>query len=284
MLLLNLALYITCAAEIIYTTFGLNYYVAQILFYLIASVLVALGIKSIGISEKWSMSIIAGVVVVLGVLALFNLAGGMKFSAGTPLMFVSLYAMSMFSFSAVFSVPQVVRFISDKSKIRRSVILGVGCNVAITLAFSLITVYACKVVTTVATIGLSEYLGPIVKILSAVFVVLAVLTSYLSISLAQIQVIREQTKLPKLPVWLISTLPAIIVALLLPLSYNSYIELVGGVFAIIIALMVLPAYYNSVKNSSGLLLGDKVGKNVILIAVIFVFYILMAAGALIPIN
>jgi amino acid permease len=284
MLLLNLALYITCTAEIMASTFGMNYHIAEIFFYILASALVVFGVKSIGISEKLSMGLIAVVVIVLGVLSLPHREGGLEFSGGAPLVFVSLYSMCMFSFSAVFSVPQVVNYIADKTKIRRCVILGIACNAAITLVFSLITAYSCAEVTKVATVGLSATFGSGAKILSAVFVALAMLTSYLSIALAQIEVVREHTKWKRTPVWLISTIPTIVIAGILPLSYHSYIELVGGVFAIIVAGMVLPSYYRSVRGGNGLLLGDRVGKSVAPVVVILIFYLLMATGALIPIS
>ncbi|MDR3072345.1 MAG: hypothetical protein LBU41_02510 [Clostridiales Family XIII bacterium] len=284
MLLLNLALYVTCAAEILHETFGLNYYFSEVLFYAVASGLVALGIKSIGVSEKISMVIIAAVVLSLGILTLPHRTGGMLLTGGTPSIFLSLYAMCMFSFSAVFSVPQVVHYIKDKTKIRRCIILGIACNATITLSFSLIVAFGVANVTKVATIGLSDSIGTLAKTLSAIFVTLAMLTSYLSIALAQIQVVRQHTGMKMAPVWCFSTVPTLLMAVLLPLSYHAYIELVGGVFAIIIATMALPSYFRSVRGSDKLLLGVRTGKSKISVMAIFFCYLLMAAGALIPVS
>jgi hypothetical protein len=283
MLLLNLALYVTCAAEVLHETFGLNYYLSEILFYAAASGLVALGIKSIGVSEKVSMVVIAAVVLVLGILSLPHKDGGMSLSGGTPSVVISLYAMCMFSFSAVFSVPQVVHYIEDKTKIRRCIVLGIVCNAAITLSFSLIVALGVSNVTKVATVGLSDAIGFLAKVLSAIFITLAMLTSYLSIALAQIQIVRQHTKMKMASVWCFSTIPTILMALLLPLSYHTYIELVGGVFAIIIATMVLPSYFRSVRGSDKLMLGARTGKSKISVIAIFFCYLLMAAGALVPV-
>lgn len=283
LLLLNLTLYITCAAEVA-ASFGLPMFAAKLVFYAVASLVVALGIKSIGVSEKISMAIIGGVVVVLGVMSLGGLEHSLpSFAGGLPAA-IAVYSLCMFSFSALFAVPQVVSYIGDKSRIRRCVLAGIGANAAITLLFSLIVNFASNPVTPVATVGLSRRFGAVAAVLCGIFVLLAMLTSFLSIALAQIDIIREKLRAPYMLAWLAATLPSLLLAWLLPLGFISYIEIVGGVVAVIVAVMILPSYRRAVGAEGGAPLLGRAAKSRVLLAAVLAFYLLMAAGSLIPVG
>lgn len=285
MLLMNMTLYITCAAEVAQSVFGVSLVLAKCIFYGVASLLVIMGIKAVGISEKYSMLLIGVVVAALGALSLSKARMPFPLIKSTsPAAMVALYSMGMFSFSAVFSVPQVVNHIGDKSKIRRSVMAGIGLNALITMVFLVITVMASQQVTPVATVGLSLQHGFGVAVLSAVFVILAMLTSFLSIALAQIEVVREKTQAHPVVAWLCSTLPTVLLAVFLPLGIASYVEIVGGIFAIIVVLMVLPSYRHAVKGALGPLLLGKTGRSGWLVALLALMYLVMSAGALIPLD
>lgn len=133
-----------------------------------------------------------------------------------------------------------------------------------------------------ATLGLSLRFGPVAAVLCTVFVSLAMLTSFLSIALAQIDILREKLRARYMVAWLAATLPTLLMAAGLPLGFISYIELVGGVVAIIVALLLLPAYRRAIRGASGPLLLGRAAKSRVLVFVILAFYLLMAAGSLIP--
>lgn len=284
LLLFNLTLYIVCAADIVSATFGLPMYAAKLIFYVLASLIVAFGIKPIGIGEKYSMMIIGGTILALGILSFgrmeYTLPGIVWEDSGA----VALYAMCMFSFSALFAVPQVVTYTEDKGKIRLCILLGIGCNALLTLVFSLIVNFACAEVTTVATLGLSLEFGPAAAIICTILVSLAMFTSFLSIALAQIDILREKLRLGYMPAWLAATVPTLLMALLLPLGFLSYIEIVGGIVAIIVAMMILPAYRHAIKGQRSRLLLGRAGRSFALVLIVLAFYLLMAAGSLIPIG
>lgn len=284
MLLFNLALYTVCAAEVLAGATGLSVALCKLVFYLVASLVVALGVKSIGVSEKISMLLIGAVVLVLGAITLPRGAAPLPFSSGSPAVVLALYSISMFSFSALFSVPQVVHYIRDAGKIRRCVALGIGCNAALTLAFALIVAMAGGPVTAVATVGLAARYGAGVQALCALFVLLAMLTSFLSIALAQIEILEEKTHMPGWAAWLLATLPVLAASLLLPLAFIDYIELVGGAFAVIVVFMVLPAYRRATAAAPGPLLLGRAGKSRPVLLLVFLAYIAMAAASFIPVQ
>ncbi len=275
-LLLNLTLYLTCAAEVMTDVFGMPGWAAKVVFYIAASLVVLPGLKVIGISEKYSMIIMFGVIVMLSVLAVGHTDGQVVLISGSIVRTTALYSLCMFSFSALFSVPQIAAGLHDKSKVKKCILAGIGTNAAITFVFTMIVLKVSPSVTKVATVGLSEVYGTGVKIACAVFVILAMLTSFLSISLAQLDIIHEELKISRFLCWISATLPVLLLAVILPFGYRSYIELVGGAVAIIIAVLILPAFRNAVRGvKRGLILG-RYSHSKLLLPALFVFYIIMA--------
>jgi len=283
-LLLNLTIYIVVAADIVLETFNLSLNYAKIIFYAVSSLIVLFGIKIIGVSEKYSMILIAAVILFLSLLSINNARNDIAYDFGHPSMVLSLYGMIMFSFSALFSVPQVANNIEDKTKIKTAVFAGIGANALITFFFTLAVLIASNNITRVATIGLSDSLGQRTKTLCSIFVILAMLTSYWSIALAQLDIISEEMKINRKLSWLIATVPTLFMSIFLPGTLISYIQIVGGVVAIIAALLIVPAYYKAVKHSHDRLILGKYGKSKSLLYIIFAFYILMAISSFIKIN
>ena len=275
-LLMNLTLYLTCAAEVMTGVFGLSGWATKLIFYLVASIIILPGLKVIGISEKYSMVLIGAVLIFLSVLTIGNSGGQIAFFSGGIIRTTALYSLCMFSFSALFSVPQIAVGLNDRKKVRRCVLAGIGTNAVITFLFTMIVLRVTPSVTKVATVGLSNQYGYTVKIACAIFVILAMLTSFWSISLAQLDIIREELKLGRSLCWIIATLPVLILSLVLPLGYLSYIEIVGGAVAIIIAILVLPAYKNAIIGVEKELVLGRFARSKILLGVLFIFYIIMA--------
>ena len=282
-LFLNLTIYMLVASEVISSLSGLSETSIKFLFYGFSSAIVLLGIRIIGISEKFSMVFLGIVVLYLTSLAKWNLQRDLALGFGDPLKAMALYGLCMFSFSALFSVPQVVNHIADKSKIRRSIIAGMGANALITLVFSAAVLTASGQVTKVATIGLSRSMGTASELACALFVLLAMLTSYWSIALAQLEILREQTGLGRAWCWLIATLPTLWMAMVLPAGFIDYIQIAGGSVAVIIGCMVLPAYRVSIRGSEKPLLLGKTGSSAGLPFVLFFFYVIMAASSFIEV-
>jgi len=283
-LLFNLTIYIICASDVMADTFLMSRTTAKILFYILSSSIVLFGIKIIGISEKYSMILIGLVVLYLSLLSKWNAVRPLNYNFGDPVKAVALYGMLMFSFSALFSVPQVVNNIGNKSRIKFSIIMGIGANALITLIFIISVLSSSKRITMVATIGLSESLGFASKIACSIFVILAMLTSYWSIAMAQLDIIHEETKIDRRLCWLIATVPTMLISIFLPGSYISYIQIAGGGVAVIIACLLLPTYYQAVIYSNDKLILEKTGRSKGLLFIVFLFYMVMAISSFIKIG
>jgi hypothetical protein len=283
-LLFNLAIYILVAAEVFTEIFGAAPFISKLIFYIAGSLIIVAGIKIIGVSEKYSMIIIGGVVLFLTVMSLNNPVRNMKFSLGNYTGSFALYGLVMFSFSALFSIPQAANNIEDKNKLKTAVITGIGINAAITLAFTVSAITASENVTQVATIGLSSSLGSKAKLVCALFVVLAMFTSYLSIALALSDIICTELKVKRNTAFIGATVPSLLAALFFPVSFISMIQVVGGVVAIIMSLLVIPSYIKATKHSKRKLMLGGLGKNKVLLNIILLSYILMAVSSFIKIG
>ena len=285
LLLENLVVYILCAGNVLTDLLGINSTATQIIFYARASVVIIFGVKGMGIGEKLSMLLIGSAVLVLMVLSFLNVKGSLSLSFGAPSTVFAVYGLFMFAFSAIFSIIQVCNHIEKKELTGKAVIGGLSLNALITVAFTVAVILGSDTVTEIATIGLSESIGiPFVKILCSVLVLLAMFTSFWSSGFAFADVVGGQFGLSTRFSWFIATIPALLIAVLLPLGILDYVQIGAGALSIILVIVVLPAYYNAVKQPKTNLLLGKCSGNKIMLSLVALFIILMAVSSFIPID
>ena len=284
LLLENLVVYILCAANVTGALLGWDTRVSMVIFYVIASAVMAFGIKGMGLGEKFSVALIGGAVILLGVLACFHIKGEVSFGVGQPSVVFAVYGLFMFAFSAIFSVVQVCQHIKRPELTRKAVLGGLGLNAIITLLFSFAVIIGSDNVTEIAIVGLADGIGmPVVKVICLVMVLMAMLSSFWSGGLAFADVVGEQFSMKKIPAWLISTVPALLLAMFLPLSVLDYIQIGAGALSVILVIVVLPAYVHAVSSVTNPLLG-KAARSKALLIFMAIAILLMAVSSLIPID
>ena len=285
LLLENLVVYILCAGNVLTDLLGINSTATQIIFYALASVVIIFGVKGMGIGEKLSMILIGSAVLVLMVLSFLNVKGALNFSFGAPSTVFAVYGLFMFAFSAIFSVIQVCNHIEKKELTSKAVIGGLSLNALITIAFTVAVILGSDSVTEIATIGLSSGIGiAFVRIICSILVLLAMFTSFWSSGFAFADVVGGQFGLSTRISWFIATVPALLIAVLLPLGILDYVQIGAGALSIILVIVVLPAYYNAVKHPNTNLLLGKFSGNKIMLSLVALFIILMAVSSFIPIG
>lgn len=310
--LANLAAYVAGGREV-FATLGLGAAAGSILFYAMAAVVAALGLKALGRAESGA---IAGMVVVFVVLAGMTVAriagwtgaalgsaGGAATSAGGSLTeagssvnalsrayaapslnrVLALYGMSMFSFAAFFSVPQAVRGLSDRPKlVVPAVATGLGINFAVIFVVTALALAVPGEVTTVATIGWTRYLGPFASVLGTLFVTLAMLSSYWSIAQALASILRERLGIGQFAAFLVATLPTLALSFLG--GFLGFMRTAGGGIAVLVAVLLIPTYarYRRGRERTSILpkILDVRGLGWAVAAA----YILMAIGSMVPIG
>ena len=284
-LLENLVVYILCASDILTDLLRLDIQISKIIFYTFSSVVVFLGIRAIGQGEKIGMCLTAAAVFLLLILSVFHMKNRPDFSLGRPSLVLAVYGLFMFAFSAIFSIVQVCNYIEDKSVVKTAVRNGLFINMTLTLIFGMVTILASDEVTYIATIGLGNSLPYyFVKVICSVFVIVSMLTSYWSIGLAFVDVIREYLGTGQRISWLLSTVPTLFLVIILPLSVTEYIQLIAGGLSVMLGLLVIPAYRNAVRDSDRELLLGKYGKSKVILGITFFCILLMAVSSFIPVS
>lgn len=281
-LIFNLAAYVAGGAEILESA-GLPPILAKVLFYAIAAAVVFFGLKVLGVSEAISIDIIIAIIAVLGIASAFHLDNPIYYAMGSGSELLAFFGMAMMSFIAFFSVPQAVEGLDrDPVKVRRAIFIGLGLNLVFILVIVFCSLASSAEITQIAIIGWSEGIGLWAQILGSVFTILAMLTTYWSISLALSDIIKEQTKWNGRVCWLIATLPSLILVLLNLGSFLDLMRTAGGLIALGIAFMVPAAYHRCRKENGQVLLPKVLGSTPMQI-VVLVAFLLMAVGSMVSI-
>lgn len=251
-LTLNLAAYVSGAGDIVAGLGGLPPRLGGALFSVLAAGVVVLGLKALGVSEK---------IAVVSMLLLFGaLFAGTMTVPFQPLPLagslgartLALFGVVMFCLASFFAVPQVVEGLKDRpQKVRGAVLLGIGLNLAIVLLVTFLALVASREVTQVAIVGWAGAIGRWASVLGSVFFLLALLTTYWSISFALRTIVQERLRLGVVPAWLLATLPSIALALTGVTGFLGFVRLAGGAIALLVALLLVPAYQQYRASTRG---------------------------------
>ena len=280
-LICNLAAYITGAGDILADLMGIPIIIAEILFFICAAVVVALGLKRVAINEAVTLAVMLAILAFL-VVRTFTLPSHQPFAIAhwEPFPLMAVYGMAMFSLSSLFAVPQAASGLrGDKSQLRTAVTMGLLINLAVMIIVTLSVLFSADPVTEVAIVGWAAALGGSTRVFGSLFIALAMLGTFWSISLQLSDMTREYFSAGRFWAWLIATAPSFILALLPVSGFLGLMQIAGGATAVIVACMAVPAYRNAIHGADGLLLGN-LGKSRVLSGVIVIMYLLMAAAPL----
>jgi amino acid permease len=284
----TLITYLVGGGEVLNSTFDLPLLLGFFITYVLAAVVVFFGLKAVGIVEKFSIAGIAAVVITLLVVSVFRPFHLAAVAPGAGVReALALYGMVMFSFYSMFSIPQAVKGLSDRPRLAPwAVVTGIGITFCTVLLISLAAMGVSKAVTSNAIVGWSEAIGPWAKYLGSIFIILAFLTSFWSISLALADVLRERLKLNDKLAWLLATLPCLLISFFKLGNFIEYLRFTGGVIGILLVVIMIPGYLSVKKKgivkrpawSLGFF-----GKGVFL-WIVLIGFLMMAVGSAIPIK
>ena len=285
----NLAAYISGAATILSEFFpNVPAKIFGAVFYILAAVVVLLGLHAICISENITVSIMGVILLAALIISCMHInpapaitSPGFSLSGLGAL--AATYSMIMFSFSAIFAVPQVIECLDhDEKKVRKSIFWGLLMNLVISVIVTFCAIIASKEVTKVAIVGWAESVGGIIQILGSLFILLAMFTSYWSIGFATTEIIANQIKKKFGLSFVIATVPALILTFVLSSGFMEYMKIAGGAVAVIISLMVIPTYLISGKGRENTIM-NHVEAAKVTVAIVFIMYLVMAAGSFISV-
>ncbi|MFA5064062.1 MAG: aromatic amino acid transport family protein [Dehalococcoidia bacterium] len=283
-----LAGYIVGCAELLSNLFpALPLWAGEVITYVIAAGIVLAGLKAVGVSEKWSIISIAIVLLVLSIISFAYPFNILPLWSGDAAKILALYGMVMFCLTCLFSVPQAAEGLSwNKKLVPGAVVLGITINLIFTLVISFMASLVSKPVTEVAIIGWGNAVGTWALILGSVFAFLGLLTSYWSIGYALAVVIVERLRWGYRLSWLAATVPGFLMAIFGLAGFLEYMRYAGGAMAVLMALLIPPALLISRKENANIMPAFSMGKwgNIFICVLVFIAYLLMAVGSLIPVN
>lgn len=278
----NLAAYIAGAQEVIVSLIPMPALLAQMLFYAAAASVVLLGLKAVGISEKYAVGAIFLLIGILAVASLLHIRNSLTLTGTSVNAGLAYFGMAMFAMSAFFSVPQAVEGLEgDLSAIRKAVFLGLFNTFLMIAVISVCALLSSTEITEVAMIGWSAGIGLWAQMVGSIFTILAMLTTYWSLSLALAGIVEDMLHPGTRISWLIATTPSLLLVLFRLGSFMELMRTAGGLIAIIVAVMVVPAYHNARKEVPGKELLSVHG--IWLEFLIVAAYLLMAVGSVVPV-
>ena len=257
-LVANLAAYVAGAADVLAGILNINTFVCKIFFYVVAASVVLFGLKAVAVSEKIMVTIIFGMIAVLGIASLIKHPNTLSLHFGNVHDAIVYYGMAMLAFAAFFSVPQAVEGLAGNEKeVKKAIVLGLGNNFIIMIVVIVCALIGSKEVTEVGMVGWSEGIGKWAELVGGIFTLVAMLTTYWSISLALSDILKEQfPKLSSKICWLVATLPSIIITLFNIADFLDFLQIAGGAIAIVIALLFVPCYRIANKEVPKTILGN----------------------------
>lgn len=283
--IVNVSAFLTGAAAVFRSWFGLPDIVGMLIFYVIGAGVVFVGMKLVGICEKIAVGSMVGVVGILFVATLLTETSALPTGWRGFNNALALFGMISFSLSAVMSTPQVVKGLrGDVKKIRASIALGLAVNAGLILLITLMTLLGAgnDISEDGALVDLARHLGGWVSIVGYIFTLLALATSFWANTLNLRDIVSEQTKLGRNMSWLLASLPCLVLALFGLSSFVGFTRF-ASIIQVVTGLGIIVAYNRSRKRTGASPICGTLGKPVFQVLVI-VFTLLSSVGAVLPVS
>jgi amino acid permease len=283
----NLSAYIAGGGEILRDLLNIPLWLGHIITYAIAAGVVFFGLKAIGISEKYAIIAIILLIAVLTIASLGLPYRAPLFTGDGIKRALALFGMIMFSFTALFSVPQAAEGLHwNKKLLPWAIIVGMAINLALVAVISLMAMGVSQEVTRVAITGWGRALGSWAHILGSLFILLAMLTSYWSISFALAVILKERLAWGNRLSWLAATLPTFLVVITGLTDFLGFMRIAGGAIALLVAILAVPVLrgarkYGDVRDPEWLM---GFWGNTLFQIVVIIGFLVMAVGSIVTID
>ena len=272
-------------AQIFMNWFGIPMAAAQILYYMIAGVVVFLGMKAVGIAQKYAVILLMLIVGIMTAGTFFHPLNALYRAEFHWNNLIALYSMVVFATSANQAVIQVVKGLEGNAKkIRKSIFIGFGLS-----SLFVFTVTATVLIGTKGTLDkelaymqLGESLGTWAVILAGIFSLFALLTTFWSNTLALRDVVHEQIGTGNKVSWLLATVPCILFAVFGVNSFIILTRIMSGV-VVLVSIMLVLTYGKSRKKAGKSPICGIIG-TVPFQVLMVISTLVSAVGALIPLS
>ena len=272
-------------AQIFVNWFGLPLWAAQLIYYLIAGSVVFMGMKAVGIAQKYSVALLLVIVTVMTAGTFLHPRNTLYTAPFHINNMLALYSMVVFATSANQAVIQVVKGLNgDSKRIRKTIFTGFGLSSLFVLVVTLTVLLGTKgaVDKELAYMQLGESIGGWALILAGIFSLFALLTTFWSNTLALRDVVHEQVGTGNRVSWLIATVPCILFAIFGVSSFIVLTRIMSGVVVLVSIMLVLTYGKSRKKVGSSPICG--IFGTVPFQVLMMVSTIVSAVGAMLPLK
>ena len=272
-------------AQIFVNWFGLPLWAAQLIYYLIAGSVVFMGMKAVGIAQKYLVALLLVIVAVMTVGTFLHPRNTLYTAPFHINNLLALYSMVVFATSANQAVIQVVKGLNgDSKRIRKTIFTGFGLSSLFVLVVTLTVLLGTKgaVDKELAYMQLGESIGGWALILAGIFSLFALLTTFWSNTLALRDVVHEQVGTGNRGSWLIATVPCILFAIFGVSSFIVLTRIMSGVVVLVSIMLVLTYGKSRKKVGSSPICG--IFGTVPFQVLMMVSTIVSAVGAMLPLK
>ena len=272
-------------AQIFVNWFRIPLWAAQLIYYIIAGSVVFMGMKAVGIAQKYAVALLLVIVAVMTVGTFFHPLNTLHTAPFHINNLLALYSMVAFATSANQAVIQVVKGLNGESgKIRRTIFAGFGLSSLFVLVVTLTVLLGTKgtVDKELAYMQLGESIGGWALILAGIFSLFALLTTFWSNTLALRDVVHEQVGTGNRISWLIATVPCILFAVFGVNSFIVLTRIMSGVVVLVSIMLVLTYGKSRKKVGSSPICG--IFGTVPFQVIMVISTIVSAVGALLPLK
>ena len=272
-------------AQIFTNWFGMPLWAAQLLYYLIAGSVVFMGMKAVGIAQKYAVVLLMGIVAVMTAGTFIRPVNTLYTATFHWNNLLALYSMVVFATSANQAVIQVVKGLEgNPGRIRKSIFIGFGLSSVFVLIVTMTVLLGTKgeINKELAYMQLGESIGKWAVILAGIFSLFALLTTFWSNTLALRDVVHEQVGIGNRLSWLAATIPCILFAVFGVNSFIILTRIMSGVVILVSIMLVLTDGKSRRKAGASPICGviGSVPFQVLMVA----STIVSAVGSLIPLS
>lgn len=272
-------------AQIFTNWFGMPMWAAQIVYYVIAGVVVLMGMKAVGMAQKYAVVLLMGIVAVMTIGTFMRPVNAIYSAPFHWNNLLALYSMIVFATSANQAVIQVVKGLNgNPGKIRRSIFIGFGLSSAFVLIVTMTVLLGTKgeITKELAYMQLGESVGQWAVILAGIFSLFALLTTFWSNTLALRDVVHEQIGIGNRVSWLLATVPCVLFAIFGVNSFIILTRIMSGV-VVLVSIMLVLTYGKSRQKAGESPICGVIG-TVPFQVLMVISTIVSAVGALIPLS
>jgi tyrosine-specific transport protein len=243
--------YIRGAGDILNTIIPSQSFNWSIVFFAIGTYFIIKGLKFV---SQWNIIFVSGMVLIIITIWLkaiysqdidwsqFNLQ-----STNSLKQAVRPYGAILFSYFGVIAIPQIKTILGKKSDQMELVItLGILIPILLYSVFvSLVIGVAGNDITPLAIISLGEKLGSQVLIITSIFAIIAMMTSFIAMGLSMIESYIQFGKLKRSIAIILTTFPPMAFLVFDWAQFDTIIQYAGGIGVSIISILIILTFWRA---------------------------------------